>query len=194
MRGARARGARRHPAERLAERDRPLPSREAPLATAADRARSGREAPALAGRYERVFVAYADCGTGGELDKVLELHGVERLPGAHCYGFLTGNDAWEELHDAEPATFYLTDFLARHFDALVIRGLGLDRHPGASGRLLRELPAAPLSGADRRRRPAGARTCSRRAPRARVRGAPHRLRRPRSVADPLRGGDARCLS
>ena len=83
----------------------------------------------LAGSYERVFVAYADCGTGGELDKVLDLHGVERLPGAHCYGFLTGNDAWQELHDAEPATFYLTDFLARHFDALVIRGLGLDRHP-----------------------------------------------------------------
>ena len=83
----------------------------------------------LAGSYERVFVAYADCGTGGDLDKVLEVHGVERLPGAHCYGFLTGNDAWQELHDAEPATFYLTDFLARHFDALVIRGLGLDRHP-----------------------------------------------------------------
>jgi len=83
----------------------------------------------LKGNYERVFVAYADCGTGGELDKVLDRHGVERLPGAHCYGFLTGNDAWEELHDAEPATFYLTDFLARHFDALVIRGLGLDRYP-----------------------------------------------------------------
>ena len=83
----------------------------------------------LADSYERVFVAYADCGTGGDLDKVLDLHGVERLPGAHCYGFLTGNDAWEKLHDAEPATFYLTDFLARHFDALVIRGLGLDRYP-----------------------------------------------------------------
>jgi Protein of unknown function (DUF1638) len=80
-------------------------------------------------RYERVFVAHADCGTGGELDRVLERHGVERLPGDHCYGFLTGNTAWEELHDAEPATFYLTDFLARHFDAIVIRGLGLDRHP-----------------------------------------------------------------
>jgi Protein of unknown function (DUF1638) len=79
--------------------------------------------------YERVFVAYADCGTGGQLDEVLERHGIERLPGDHCYGFLTGNAAWEELHDAEPATFYLTDFLARHFDAIVIRGLGLDRHP-----------------------------------------------------------------
>jgi hypothetical protein len=83
----------------------------------------------LAGSYERVFVAYADCGTGGELDAVLAHHGVERLPGDHCYGFLTGNEAWLELHDAEPATFYLTDFLARHFDSIVIRGLGLDRHP-----------------------------------------------------------------
>ena len=60
---------------------------------------------------------------------VLDRHGVERLPGAHCYGFLSGNDTWEAMHDEEPATFYLTDFLARHFDALVIRGLGLDRHP-----------------------------------------------------------------
>jgi hypothetical protein len=83
----------------------------------------------LGGRYARVFVAYADCGTAGDLDRVLAEHGVERLPGAHCYGFLTGNAAWQELHDAEPATFYLTDFLARHFDSLVVRGLGLDRHP-----------------------------------------------------------------
>ncbi|HET6600992.1 MAG TPA: DUF1638 domain-containing protein, partial [Gaiella sp.] len=83
----------------------------------------------LAGLYERVFVAYADCGTGGALDPVLEKHGVERLPGAHCYGFLAGNDVWDAMHEDEPATFYLTDFLARHFEALVVRGLGLDRHP-----------------------------------------------------------------
>jgi hypothetical protein len=83
----------------------------------------------LAGRYERVFVAYADCGTGGALDPVLERHGVERLPGAHCYGFLAGNDAWDAMQDEEPATFYLTDFLARHFDALVVRALRLDTHP-----------------------------------------------------------------
>ena len=84
---------------------------------------------ALQGRYARVFVAYADCGTGGALDPVLERHGVERLPGAHCYGFLAGNDVWDAIHEDDPATFYLTDFLARHFDALVWRGLGLDRHP-----------------------------------------------------------------
>jgi hypothetical protein len=83
----------------------------------------------LAGRYDRVFVAYADCGTGGALDPVLERHGVERLPGAHCYGFLAGNDAWDAMHEEEPATFYLTDFLARHFDALVVRALKLDSHP-----------------------------------------------------------------
>lgn len=83
----------------------------------------------LAGRYERVFVAYADCGTAGALDRVLAEHGVERLPGAHCYGFFAGHEEWLALHEAEPATFYLTDFLARHFDALVVRALGLDRHP-----------------------------------------------------------------
>jgi hypothetical protein len=83
----------------------------------------------LRSRYDTVFVAYADCGTAGALDAVLAEHGVERLPGAHCYGFLAGNEAWDAMQDAEPATFYLTDFLARHFDALVWRGLGLDRHP-----------------------------------------------------------------
>lgn len=83
----------------------------------------------LKGRYERVFVAYADCGTGGALDRVLEAHGIERLAGAHCYGFFAGNDAFEEMHEEEPGTYYLTDFLARHFDALVIRGMKLDRYP-----------------------------------------------------------------
>jgi hypothetical protein len=83
----------------------------------------------LEGRYERVFVAYADCGTAGGLDHVLSRHDVERLPGAHCYGVFAGNDAWEAMHEQEPATFYLTDFLARHFDALVVRALKLDVHP-----------------------------------------------------------------
>lgn len=83
----------------------------------------------LAGRYDRVFVAYADCGTAGALDIVLNQHNVERLPGAHCYGFLAGNGAWNAMQEDEPATFYLTDFLARHFEALVVRGLKLDLHP-----------------------------------------------------------------
>jgi len=79
--------------------------------------------------YRRIFVAYGDCGTGGELDRVLAEEGVERIPGAHCYEFLSGAQAFARLVDEEPASFYLTDFLARHFDSLVIRGLGLDRYP-----------------------------------------------------------------
>ena len=78
---------------------------------------------------KQVFVAFADCGTGGRLDKVLTKHGVERLPGAHCYEFFAGSALFAELHDQEPGTFYLTDFLARHFDAFVVKGLGLERHP-----------------------------------------------------------------
>jgi hypothetical protein len=77
-----------------------------------------------------VFVAYADCGTGGLLDRLLaEEGGIERLPGAHCYEFYAGSAAFAALAEAEPATFWLTDFLVRAFDRLVIRGLGIDRHP-----------------------------------------------------------------
>jgi hypothetical protein len=79
--------------------------------------------------YDRVFVAYADCGTGGMLDHVIEEEGVERLAGAHCYQFYAGGAAFDRLMADEPATFFLTDFLARNFDRLMIRGLGLDRHP-----------------------------------------------------------------
>jgi len=80
-------------------------------------------------RYTHIFVAYADCGTGGLLDSALEALGVERLEGAHCYQFYAGSEVFEQLHDAEPGTFYLTDFLVRHFDRLIIDELGLDRHP-----------------------------------------------------------------
>lgn len=79
--------------------------------------------------FEHIFVAYADCGTGGMLDKVLAEYGIERLPGAHCYEFFAGHVAFQEMAEAEPGTFYLTDFLARHFDRLIKKGLGLDRHP-----------------------------------------------------------------
>ncbi len=74
--------------------------------------------------FEHVFVAYADCGTGGLLDRVLAEEGVERLPGAHCYEFFAGRTDFARLADEEPATFWLTDFLARNFERLVI-----DRHP-----------------------------------------------------------------
>ena len=82
-----------------------------------------------AGLYKKTFVAYADCGTGGALDKMLEKHGVERIPGAHCYEFFTGSEQFQSLADAEPGSFYLTDFLTKHFERLVIKGLGMDRFP-----------------------------------------------------------------
>jgi hypothetical protein len=77
----------------------------------------------------QLFVAYADCGTGGLLDRVLDEEGVARLEGAHCYEVYAGRAAFAALAEEEPGTFYLTDFLARNFDRLVVRGLGLDRHP-----------------------------------------------------------------
>jgi hypothetical protein len=93
----------------------------------------------VAGRanYERIFVAYADCGTGGRLDEVLEAEHVERLPGAHCYEFFATSAVFAALGEAEPGTFYLTDFLVRHFDRLVIAGLGIDRHPELAGEYFR---------------------------------------------------------
>ena len=81
------------------------------------------------GRYLSIFVAYGDCGTGGLLDGVLREEGVERIPGAHCYEFFATGPVFAALAEAELGTFYLTDFLLRHFERLVIRGLGLDRHP-----------------------------------------------------------------
>ena len=80
-------------------------------------------------QYRSIFVAYADCGTGGLLDDVLREEGVERIPGAHCYEFFATGPVFAALAEAEPGTFYLTDFLLQQFDRLVIRGLGLDRHP-----------------------------------------------------------------
>lgn len=81
------------------------------------------------GRYERILVAYADCGTGGELDRFLAEEGVERIAGAHCYGFFAGQDDFAALAEEELGSFYLTDYLARHFDSLIVKGMGLDRHP-----------------------------------------------------------------
>ncbi len=79
--------------------------------------------------YGRIFVAYAECGTGGALDAVLAEEGVGRLPGPHCYAFYTGLDAFMAAGDADMRSFFLTDFLARQFQALVIEPLGLDRFP-----------------------------------------------------------------
>lgn len=88
-------------------------------------------------RYERIFVAYADCGTGGLLDRALQQEQVDRLPGAHCYEFFATGSRFAALAAEEPGTFYLTDFLVRHFDRLVVTGLGIDRHPELAGEYFR---------------------------------------------------------
>jgi hypothetical protein len=80
--------------------------------------------------YRAIFVVYANCGTGGLLDRVCAEEGVERIPGPHCYSFFHGNEAFAARAEAgEVTAFYLTDFLARQFETLVWRGMGLDRHP-----------------------------------------------------------------
>ncbi len=79
--------------------------------------------------YERIFVAYGDCGTGGKLDEVLSEHGVERLPGAHCYAFLSGTEDFMARLDEYARSYFLTDYLVRHFDALIWKGMMLDEHP-----------------------------------------------------------------
>jgi hypothetical protein len=80
-------------------------------------------------QYEHIFIGYADCGTGGEIDRICEEEGLERLPGAHCYAFFAGLAEFDQLAEQEPGSFYLTDFLVRHFARLIIRGLGIDKHP-----------------------------------------------------------------
>jgi hypothetical protein len=86
-------------------------------------------AKARADGYARVFVGYADCGTGGQLDRVCERHGVERIAGPHCFAFYQGEAAYARVADDDMTTFYVTDFLCRHFDAFFMKPLGLDRHP-----------------------------------------------------------------
>ena len=80
-------------------------------------------------RYDEILVLYGDCGTGGALYVVLAEEDVTRVPGPHCYAFFAGEEAIAAMMKEEPGSFFVTDFLARHFDRLVIRGLGLDRFP-----------------------------------------------------------------
>ena len=83
----------------------------------------------------RILVGYADCGTGGLIDKVIAEETtddcpVERIGGPHCYAFFAGQTEFADLAEQELGSFYLTDYLARHFDTLVVKGMGLDKYPG----------------------------------------------------------------
>jgi len=74
--------------------------------------------------YDRIVLAYADCGSQGAVDDL----GLERLEGNHCYDVFARAEVRAALAE-EPGTYFLTDFLARTFDRTVVRSLGLDRHP-----------------------------------------------------------------
>ena len=89
----------------------------------------GKKLDAWADRFDRILIGYADCGTVGALDALLARypHAI-RIPGPHCYEFY-GGALFDQQAERQPGTFYLTDFLAHHYEGLVIESLGLDRYP-----------------------------------------------------------------
>ena len=80
-------------------------------------------------KFSRIFIGYADCGTGGKLDNLLEEFGVQRLPGAHCYEFFSSAQTFSKMLEEEPGSFFLTDFLVKSFEKLIWQGLKINRHP-----------------------------------------------------------------
>ena len=92
-------------------------------------------------RYDRLVVAYGDCGTTGRLESLLDEVGAVRLPGPHCYEMFAGTQRFREVTDRRPGTFFLTDWLVRNFDRAVVKGLGLDRDPELKSMLFRNYEA-----------------------------------------------------
>lgn len=86
-------------------------------------------AQARAEGFEHIFIGYAECGTQGQLDKICAEENVERISGPHCYSFFSGEEAFTARADEDLTSFYLTDLIARQFEAFVIKPLKLDRHP-----------------------------------------------------------------
>ena len=81
------------------------------------------------GEFDRILLGYADCGTAGELHDIAAEEGIEMLPGAHCYQFFAGEQVFDDMHDDDPTAFYLTDYLVKHFDRLIMGNLGIEAHP-----------------------------------------------------------------
>ena len=80
-------------------------------------------------KFSKIFIGYADCGTGGKIDSLLDEFDVQRLPGAHCYEFFTGKQTFAEIMEEEIGSYFLTDFLVKAFEKLVWQGMKIDRHP-----------------------------------------------------------------
>lgn len=81
------------------------------------------------GDFSKILVGYADCGTGGLIDHVIEEEGVERIGGPHCYSFFAGSEKFDAIAEQELGSFYLTDYLVRAFDTLIMEGMGLNKYP-----------------------------------------------------------------
>ncbi len=79
--------------------------------------------------YEKILIGYAECGTQGEVDKICAEEGIERIAGPHCYAFFSGLKAFSELGDSDITAFYLTDLIARQFEAFIIEPMKFDKHP-----------------------------------------------------------------
>jgi hypothetical protein len=86
-------------------------------------------AEARAEGFRRIYIGYAECGTQGEVDKICAEEGIERIAGPHCYAFFTGTEKFLAECEDEFTAFYLTDLIARQFEAFVIEPLKLDKHP-----------------------------------------------------------------
>lgn len=86
-------------------------------------------AAARAAGYGRIFIGYGECGTQGQIDKICEEEGIERIAGPHCYAFFTGTEKFLAECETEFTAFYLTDLITRQFEAFVIEPLKLDKHP-----------------------------------------------------------------
>ncbi len=80
-------------------------------------------------KFSKIFIGYADCGTGGKIDSLLDEFDVQRLPGAHCYEFFAGKQTFAEIMEEEIGSYFLTDFLVKAFEKLVWQGMKIDRHP-----------------------------------------------------------------
>ena len=80
-------------------------------------------------KFSQIFIGYADCGTGGQLDTLLNEFGIQRLPGAHCYEFFSSTQNFSKLIEDEPGSFFLTDFLVKSFEKLIWQGLKINSHP-----------------------------------------------------------------
>ena len=80
-------------------------------------------------KFSKIFIGYADCGTGGKIDSLLDEFDVQRLPGAHCYEFFAGKQTFAEIIKEEIGSYFLTDFLVKAFEKLVWQGMKIDQHP-----------------------------------------------------------------